>query len=149
MFVQKRPGSDARARRRACTTPDPAQRSYEHSAAGLRIHVERFGARVAVIHAIGEIDMVTVPELEEVLQHRLHSTLRAVVLDFSGVTFLSCGGASMIARERCYARLRGVALNVLSGRSYPVEAALRACGLTDMLVDPPGAPSELSGNVQR
>jgi anti-sigma B factor antagonist len=138
MFVRNPRGFEAGAPRRICNTPElTSRRPRERVAAGLRIHVERFGGRVAVIHVVGEIDMLTVPELEPVLHRRLRSTLAAVVLDLSGVTFLSCGGVSMIARERDYARARGIGLNVVSGGSHPVEVALQACGLADMLAEQP------------
>ena len=111
----------------------PGARPRDRGAHGLTIRTERLPGRVAVIRVIGEIDMATVPRFSEVLHERLRGTLCGVVLDLSGVTFLSCSGGSVIAQARQKARARKIGLTLISGGSVAVHAALSACGLTDAL----------------
>src|SRR5437764_8254518 len=114
---------------------DPRARMRNPAPPGLSIRTERLPGRVAVIRVIGEIDMATLPRFSEVLHERLRGTLCGVVLDLSGVTFLSCAGGSVIAQARQKARARKIGFTLISGDSAAVHAALSACGLTDALME--------------
>ncbi|MEC3980569.1 STAS domain-containing protein [Amycolatopsis sp. H20-H5] len=57
----------------------------------------RWQDEVAIVTAAGEIDLLTAPEWAEVVADAASSTPRLLVLDLTGVTFLSSAGLQVIA----------------------------------------------------
>ncbi len=95
--------------------------------------VEYTAPRVMVVRAHGEIDTCTLGCVGEFLRRRLCNGLHTMVLDLSEVTFLSCGGAYLIAWAKKYAHRREVAFRVSGDGSCSVRCALSVCGLTEFL----------------
>jgi anti-anti-sigma factor len=96
----------------------------------LRLAISRPHATVAVVHAAGEIDASTAPELRALLNTPPAQTVRHMLLDLSGVTFLSAAGLSvLIAAQRRADTLRH-ALSLVTG-PHCVDRALQITGLQD------------------
>lgn len=85
-----------------------------------------------VLAVTGEVDAVTTPRLAELLWTRLQSTMPALVLDLSEVSFLGLDGITLLAAVERYARYRGTAVHLVT-RTRAVDRALQAGGLTDTL----------------
>lgn len=80
----------------------------------VRVSVGRPEAGSVVVHIRGEVDMASVPHLEELIEQRLTAAyLRTVVLDLSEVDFLSTGGLEMLLRAQRRAENRGVVLYIV------------------------------------
>jgi len=92
----------------------------------LRQHVTYPAPGTAVLAVAGEVDMGTATRLEEMLQSRLCSQLRQLVLDLSHVAFLGVAGVSAISAAELRARCSGATLIVVTGGNRPVTRALRA-----------------------
>ena len=86
---------------------------------------------VTVLHAVGDIDMLTAPVLDSVVGSRLLSGPRVLVLDLREVGFMSSAGLAslMSARARCTAA--GVALRLV-GSGDPVLRPLVVTGLVEL-----------------
>jgi anti-anti-sigma factor len=81
--------------------------------------------------ATGELDVLTAPELERVLDSVVGNT-RTVVLDLSGLRFVDCAGLAPI--RRAIQEGRTMATNVrLVGAQPQVERVLRLTGLARQL----------------
>ena len=108
--VPLKPGDDAAARR------------------VLRIGSRKFDTRPTIVKLVGEVDMLTAPLLAERLDEHLHEDARQVVVELTGVTFLSASGLSvLLAADRC-ARTRGVEFS-LAGCDGIVRRVFEAAGL--------------------
>jgi len=81
---------------------------------------------VAVLTVTGEVDIATAPRLAEMLQSRLCTQLRRLVLDLSDVRFLGVAGVSAIMTAELRARCAGVEMVVVAGGNRPVTRALTA-----------------------
>jgi anti-anti-sigma factor len=88
----------------------------------------RQDAERTVVSVCGEVDLVTVADLEEALCEVCLSARGPVELDLAGVTFLSCRGLAALASSRDTLAARRHAL-VLRG---PRSAVRRVLELTDL-----------------
>jgi anti-anti-sigma factor len=110
----------------------PVARTADPAECGtlLAIDVDDRG-RIAVLRARGEIDMLTVADLRDALDHRLAAGNATVVVDLRGVSFVDCTGIGLLADARRRARRRGIRLRIVAGRTVARTAAL--LGLTTAL----------------
>lgn len=84
---------------------------------------------MARIIAIGELDIATVPQLEEAFDAALASDGASIVVDLAGVTFIDSTGLRLLIRmkETCAEGRLGI-------RSTPVvDRLLQVTGLLDQL----------------
>lgn len=111
---------------------------------GLRLRMHYAPPQTPVLAVSGEVDAATTPRLAELLWSRLQSTLPALVLDLSEVSFLGLDGVTLLAAVERYARYRGIVVRLVS-RTRAVDRALHAGGLTDTLprFDTAAAAAEL------
>ncbi|QUH02817.1 STAS domain-containing protein [Saccharopolyspora erythraea] len=108
---------------------DPPMR-HSCAMATLRLSVEWPSPGVVVVAMHGEIDLACVPRLTELIRQRMTAaSLRAVVLDLSGVTYSSSSGLELLIHAQRRAEHRGIDLYVVPGTG-PVR---RLLGLTGML----------------
>jgi anti-sigma B factor antagonist len=91
-------------------------------------------AGAVVVVATGEVDFSTAPLLGESVReaHRLLAEPRAVVLDLSGVGFLSAAGVGVLVVEHHRSRRGGVPLVVVAP-TRPVRRTLAACDALSVL----------------
>jgi anti-anti-sigma factor len=110
----------------------PVARTADPSECGtlLAIDVDDRG-RIAVLRARGEIDMLTVADLRDALDHRLAAGNATVVVDLRGISFVDCTGIGLLADARRRARRRGIRLRIVAGRTVARTTAL--LGLTAAL----------------
>ena len=99
---------------------------------------------VSIISAEGRISERTAPDLERILEATVETSRLGVVLDLSGVDYISSAGLRVL--ERVAARLgsNGWAL-VLCRLQDPVSAALVLAGPTPHLVVEPTRESAIEG----
>jgi anti-sigma B factor antagonist len=98
------------------------------------------GDRAVVVHATGEIDMLTAPALRTRLDEHL-PTASLLVLDLSQVTFLGSAGLAVLVAAKEDADRLGHTLRLVPG-SRIVTRALEATGLLtlfDVAGDVPAA----------
>lgn len=81
-----------------------------------------------VIHARGEVDMLTTPKLRTMLAELIESRPRVVVLDLSDVSFFASSGLSTLVEARDIAAANGVLLH-LACPSRAVRRPLQITGL--------------------
>lgn len=86
--------------------------------------LERPERGTAVLSVRGDIDVVTAPQLAEMLQHRLDSSLDRLVLNLSGVGFLGVAGVSVIFESDLRAQHNGTDLVIVTGGNRQVTSAL-------------------------
>ncbi|GAA2792928.1 STAS domain-containing protein [Saccharopolyspora taberi] len=97
----------------------------------LRLSVEWPAPGVVVVGVRGEIDLACVPRLTELVRQRLTAaSLRAVVIDVSGVTYSSSAGLELLIHAHRRAEHRGIDLYVVPGDG-PVRRLLELTGLRD------------------
>lgn len=95
--------------------------------------VTRLGARVVVVAARGEIDLVTAPVLRSALALVAQDpAIRLLVCDLGEVTFLDCPGLSVLLEIQAQLTSRGAHLRVVTGES-PVLRVLTVAELSDTL----------------
>jgi anti-anti-sigma factor len=101
---------------------------------------------VCVVHAVGEIDMMTAPALDNEISERLLARPRLVILDFSGVTFLASTGLAtlMSVREGC--RAIGATLRLV-GRQARLLRPIDLTGLTELFELYPDLAAALRGPI--
>ncbi|MGI5132146.1 STAS domain-containing protein [Pseudonocardia sp. CA-107938] len=104
---------------------------------GLRARHERAAPGEAVLVVEGEVDLVTVPALTELLDQALANS-RRVILDLGGVTFCGAVGVRALVRAAATARAAGAELR-LRGASPILRRITALCD----------ADSELSWVEQR
>ncbi|QQQ78602.1 STAS domain-containing protein [Saccharothrix sp. 6-C] len=83
---------------------------------------------VVVVAVAGELDMATVPEVEQYVRDRLGDASRVLVLDLSGVTFLGSTGINLLIALRAACDEAGVALRLVA----TTKAVLHPLELTDL-----------------
>jgi anti-sigma B factor antagonist len=66
-----------------------------------------------IIHVGGEIDMLTAPQLREVLLAHVDRPSGDVVVDLDGVTFLASTGLSVLVEVAKHAKTSGSALRLV------------------------------------
>lgn len=134
-------------------TTDPAGASPAGStwpsSSQLRARVSRPHPDALVITVDGDVDAVTVEQLQQVLWPRLSATVGTLVVELTGVGFLGVAGLELLGRTHLGTRQRGIALGlVLAGGES--ERAVRMAGLDqDMPCFPTveHAVSELDGRA--
>jgi anti-sigma B factor antagonist len=80
--------------------------------------------RVLVLRLVGEVDLATVGRLREQLHHHVPSAHRGVVLDCTGVSFLTACGIGLLVETAERARAEGMALRLVA-QSRLVQRALK------------------------
>ena len=73
----------------------------------MNIHFETRADQVYLIEPQGRLDAITVPALEAVLEQHLTANHVRIVLDMSGVTYLSSSGLRALLRARKTAQAGG------------------------------------------
>jgi anti-sigma B factor antagonist len=84
-----------------------------------------------VVSAAGEVDAFTTPDLRSELEAGLRSRPPGLVIDLSGVRFLSSAGLTLLVDVRTSAHAAGVPI-VLVARTRAVTGALAVTGLSDL-----------------
>ncbi len=83
---------------------------------------------VVAVAVAGEVDMATVPVVEEYVRRRLGDVGRALVLDLSGVTFLGSTGINLLIALRAECEAAGAELRLVA----TTKAVLQPLRLTDL-----------------
>jgi anti-anti-sigma factor len=104
-----------------------------------KVHHEPREGGVVVI-ASGEIDLASSPELRKALRDP-QASVRTVVLDLRGVTFIDSSGLGVIVGQQKRARETGNDFAVVIDGASAVERILELSGLVKVL-DLVGDPSE-------
>jgi anti-anti-sigma factor len=91
--------------------------------------------RTALVALRGELDLVTVSKVAEVLDalEPQADGVRHVVLDLRGLTFMDLPGLRELIRQNEYARTNRHNLAVVRG-TFPIERLLELTGVKDQLV---------------
>ena len=91
--------------------------------------------RTALVALRGELDLVTVSKVAEVLDglEPQADGVRHVVLDLRGLTFMDLPGLRELIRQNEYARSNRHNLAVVRG-TFPIERLLELTGVEDQLV---------------
>lgn len=99
----------------------------------LTLSLQRPAEDVCVVHATGEVDIASAPELTKLLRTALENTPKLVVMELTGVEFLGSAGLAALIEAK---KLAGEATTiVLAGTTRPiVDRALQVSGL-DTLFD--------------
>lgn len=96
---------------------------------------------IAVVHAVGEVDLATVDRLWEELLAHLVPGMR-VVLDCEGITFCDSTGLQALIRAHHHAEATGADF-VLSAVEGPVEQLLDLAGVAGQIsVVGPAVPDQ-------
>ncbi|MDQ3764135.1 MAG: STAS domain-containing protein [Actinomycetota bacterium] len=103
------------------------------AASALTITVSRPRAGTVVCTAVGEVDLTTAPSLLEQLQKATSDGLRHLVVNLSGVTFLSARGVGVLV-ETWTAQQDRCAMTLV-GNSRPVTRVLDM--LAELHLTPP------------
>jgi anti-sigma B factor antagonist len=92
------------------------------------VTVEDVGGGIGVVRVSGEVDMLTAPELAELLRSQIEAGCRAVVVDLSRTAFLGSSGLAALVEAERLARAR--TRLVLAGPvNHIVGRALELTGL--------------------
>lgn len=78
----------------------------------LRVRSRRSAPTLTVVELDGEVDMLTTSLLAERLDEHLNENVRRIVLDLSGLRFLSASGLNVLVAADDCARARGVAISL-------------------------------------
>ena len=111
---------------------------------GLAVAVESPVTGVVVLRVSGEIDMLTAPVLIDHVRTQLKGTLRSLVIDLTGVTFLGSAGLAVLAEAHHTATAAAVAVRVVAS-SRMVLRPLQVTGLDQLLTivaDPDAAVAD-------
>lgn len=98
---------------------------------------ESFGVEVdpreaSVVAPLGELDLLTVDELEGAMQQALDRGCRHLVLDLRGLSFMDSQGLHLVMRWNSYAEQSGFAFGVIQG-GPAVRRLFEIVGLLDQL----------------
>lgn len=123
---------------------EPAPRRFPGP---LRLEAVEHPSGAVVLHAIGEIDTATAPELGAEVGTWC-DTASQVVLDLSGVTFLGSAGLSTLlaTRDQIDGRSR---LQLRCGASCAVRRALQVTGTMELFDVVDRIPEESDASVTR
>jgi anti-sigma B factor antagonist len=110
----------------------------------IRVSVRPSGERV--IQAVGDVDMLTAPELDGAIVDNLAARPYVLILDLSEVTFLASTGLATLMRAREGCSAIGVALRVV-GAEQQVLRPMELTGLIDLFDVYPDIESALGGEV--
>jgi anti-sigma B factor antagonist len=93
-----------------------------------------------VVRAVGEVDMVTAPDLDRALTIALAdacgtdgSAGKTLVADLAGITFFSSSGLSVLVHAHQRSADTGVALQVVAPSGSPARRAITALALHQLL----------------
>lgn len=113
-------------------TSETSQRSTRQPAPGLGDMTARtrWHGDILVIHAAGEIDVLTAPQLAGSIATALSERSAALIVDLTEVTFLGSAGLGLLigAKEQAADRRFGIVTS-----TPVVRRSLEATGLTDVL----------------
>lgn len=87
----------------------------------MTLRVARPAPRTVLVRVSGEVDLSTARRLDELLQSRIGGEVAEVVVDLSGVTFISVAGLNSLLRAQLLADASGAHLTVDPGRSRAVR----------------------------
>jgi anti-anti-sigma factor len=95
----------------------------------------RKSRRTALVALRGELDLLTVSKVAEVLDDLKPQAdgVRHLVLDLRGLTFMDLPGLTMLIRQNEYARTKNHNLAVVRGTDA-INRLLKLTGVEDMLV---------------
>lgn len=94
----------------------PQGSSHPSDAATDSFRVEVDPGNPSVVTPVGELDMVTVDELEGALRQAFDCGCRELVLDLRGLSFLDSQGLHLIQRWNSLAERSGITFAVIQGR---------------------------------
>ncbi|MGH3858853.1 STAS domain-containing protein [Actinokineospora sp.] len=97
-------------------------------APGLEVTARQASVDTVILLVNGEIDMLTAPALDRSLTATTDGGHRRVVVDLSGVTFLSSAGITILVQHAAEAARRGVRLPIVASGT----AVLRPLELTGL-----------------
>lgn len=112
--------------RAVTSTPGGKEQAYQGQV--LRLMTSYPDPDTTVIHVSGEVDAATAPNVHELLEPRLASAVRQLVIDLSRVTFLGAAGVHLLAQAALRAEHQGINLQLVTGPRC-VDRALRAGGM--------------------
>ncbi|SDI22948.1 anti-anti-sigma factor [Actinokineospora alba] len=95
---------------------------------GLEVTARQASVDTVILLVTGEIDMLTAPSLDRSLAETADGGHRRVVVDLSGVTFLSSAGITILVQHTANAAARGVRLPIVASAT----AVLRPLELTGL-----------------
>lgn len=101
------------------------------AAPGLEVIARLASADTVVLLVTGEIDMLTAPALDRRLTESTVGGHRRVVVDLTGVTFLSSAGITILVQHTATAAERGVRLPIVATGT----AVLRPLELTGLVTE--------------
>ncbi|MGH3876706.1 MAG: STAS domain-containing protein [Actinophytocola sp.] len=104
---------------------------------GLVVHRRRAGPGIAVVTAVGEVDLLTASRLRQALARTRE---RTTVVDLTGVTFLAAAGLSVLVDANDAARADGrrfgvVAANGTARRTLEVSGVAEVVPAYSTLAD--------------
>jgi len=85
-----------------------------------------------VLALFGELDVVTAPELQQMLSEVLEQTHARVMLDLNGLSFVDSAGVSVLIKAKQRAEANGRTL-VLRRPTEQLERVFSLVGLADWL----------------
>jgi anti-sigma B factor antagonist len=85
-----------------------------------------------VVVPVGELDIVTAPELEQQLRELEEAGFASIVLDLSALEFLDSSGIRLIVARDQLARSNGHDFTLIEG-SATIQRTLRLAGVADLL----------------
>lgn len=107
--------------------PEPRSADRELTSPGwidvgrMTLRVSRPAPRTVLVRVSGEVDLSTARRLDELLRTRIRSQVEEVVVDLSGVTFISVAGLNSLLRAQLLADAAGARLTVEPGESRAVR----------------------------
>ncbi|MFJ7213918.1 STAS domain-containing protein [Amycolatopsis sp. NPDC098790] len=111
----------------------PEPRSADHELTPGRIDAGRMTLRVScptartvLVRVSGEVDLSTARRLDELLRSRIRGDVEEVVVELSGVTFISVAGLNSLLRAQLLADAAGARLTVDPGGSRAVRRLFTA-----------------------
>lgn len=112
--------------------PEPRSASetpQQTSPPRLVLGVRGSGRDTVVVTAEGELDLMTAPQLAEMLGCRLRAAPHLLVIDLSKLEFLGVAGLSVLVEAHTWAEKRGIMLRVVTAQNHCVSRALTVTGL--------------------
>lgn len=129
---------------------DSPHHQHHPSASLLSVTTDRAASGVAILHAAGELDVATVPQLDAEARQVLHAGARGLVLDLREVGFLGIAGLTVLFDLVSLADARQATCRVVAA-THPVFRALQVgdpAGRLHLAADVPAAVDECtSGHV--
>lgn len=104
--------------------------SLDGDALAVAVRVE--GSSTIVV-ASGEIDMLTLPGLRNALVSSLDASPQLLVLDLSGVSFLSSGGLALLLEIAGLAGEQSTAFRLVTGSARQVVHPIEVTGIAGQL----------------